>query len=606
MRRPRGDDGAYAILYALLLLTVLGLAALVIDLGMLRQNRRETRLAADAAAVAGAGQLDTISGAANPRQACLDAWSYLGTNLDFVVPGNTGCDIFPTVVTSCPASTDPVPAIGTVEEFTIAITWPVPDASTLLTAPNVTAAGGVSATQEVDPLVDGEDPCARIAVQVQQDQDPTFGAVFGADGAATTVTSVARATERAGVAGPIAALNVLEDNECQAILTSGQASIEIAAVGDRPGIVAVESSGRHPTGCPNNKPWVIDVAETASGGHVWANGLDGVGKGIIYSYALNPSANPDDAYNPGTIAPADDLLLPTPTLMAQRFGATPVTNIYDCLDATDCPDSPEKYVSTLKTRFDSATPQPYEHAGAFPATAFKTLSVANGVAGWPANCKVSDVVLVPAGNWYADCNTLEVSGTLVVAGGNLVTKGGVDVKSTGCFAMNVPITGVASCPTQNAAGEVVPGATDEGILFMRGGDFTKGAQAAIFVERTFVYMKSGHIDFGAGSGALYLTNPKPDEVGCDEECVNARFGKVSLWNESSDTQELGGQAAVVLRGILFVPNATFQYNGQASQVQTNAQFWANKLLITGQGTLVMAPDPNDSVARPEAATVLIR
>ncbi|HWL36275.1 MAG TPA: pilus assembly protein TadG-related protein [Frankiaceae bacterium] len=605
-RRPRGDDGAYAILYGLLLLAVLGMAALVVDLASLRQNRRETRLAADAAAIAGAGQLDTAAGTANPRQACVDAWSYLATNLGFTVPGTTGCGVLPETAAACPTN-PPAPTVarGTVDEFTIAITWPVADDSALLTEPNVTT--GDTVTQAIDPETDGEDPCGRIAVTVQQDQEPAFSSVFGQDGTATTVTSVARSTTTLGDEGPIAALNVLEDNECQAILTSGQASIEISAVDDRPGIIAVESSGRDPNDCPNNKPWVIDVAESAAGGHVWAHGVDGVGQGTIYSYALNSDANPGEAYNPDTIAPGSDLLLPTPEIMGERFGATPVTNIYDCAGTDDCPDSPEAYVTSLENAFDSNTPQPYAHSAVFSSTAFKTVSVANGILGWPNNCTVGTgaTIYVPAGNWYLDCNTVTVRGRLIFAGGNVVSRGGIHVEG-GCFAMNVPLLSATACPTQNALGEVVPSASTEGILFLRGGNFTKGSQGAIFVERSFVYMKTGHIAFGAGSGALYLTNPRPDTDSCDEECQNSRFGKLALWNESTQTQELGGQAAIVLRGILFVPNATFDYTGQAAQVQTNAQFWANKLEIGGQGTLVMAPDPNDSVARPESGTVLIR
>lgn len=603
--RPRGDSGAYAILYALLMLAMLGMAALVVDLAALRQNRRATRSASDAAAIAGARELDIVGGTANPREACEQAWSYLATNLGFTVPATTGCNAFPTSIVACPAT--PTTATGTVDDFTVAVTWPVPDTSTLLTQPNVRPAAAGVTDQAIDPEVDGDDPCSRIAVSVQEDQEASFASAFGATSASTTVTSVARSASTPGTDGPIAALNVLEDNDCQAIITSGQASVEIANVGDRPGIIAVESSGRDPNDCPNNEPWVIDVAETASGGHIWANGAGGVGTGTILSYALNTAANPTEAYNPDTIAPGSDLLLPTPTLMSQRFGATPVTNIYDCAaDPVNCPDSPEAYITTLEGRFDSATPQPYAHAGAYPSTAFKTVSVANGAVGaWSCTIGTGDTVYVPAGNWYVDCPTLTVRGRLIIAGGNVVTRGGINVDN-GCFAMNVPLLSASACPTQNALGEVVPPATSEGILFLRGGNFTKGAQAAIYVERTFVYMKSGAINFGAGSGALYLTNPKPDDASCDEDCQNSRFGKLALWNESSSTQSMGGQAAVVLRGILFVPNATFDYDGQASQVQTNAQFWANKIEIGGQGTLVMAPDPTDSIARPELGTVLIR
>ena len=67
--RTRDEDGAVAILMALLAALLLVTAALVVDLGLVRDTRRHTQVAADAAALAGANVLYPESGtctAANP------------------------------------------------------------------------------------------------------------------------------------------------------------------------------------------------------------------------------------------------------------------------------------------------------------------------------------------------------------------------------------------------------------------------------------------------------------------------------------------------------------------------------------------------------------
>ena len=61
------DRGAYAILYAVLLTVMVGMAALVLDLANLRLDRRTNRAAADSAAIAAAAELGQA--ASSPRDA---------------------------------------------------------------------------------------------------------------------------------------------------------------------------------------------------------------------------------------------------------------------------------------------------------------------------------------------------------------------------------------------------------------------------------------------------------------------------------------------------------------------------------------------------------
>lgn len=65
MRRPGSDDGAIAIMVAVLAIALFGFGAIVVDLGMARTVKQESQDSADAAALAGADALYT--GSSNPR-----------------------------------------------------------------------------------------------------------------------------------------------------------------------------------------------------------------------------------------------------------------------------------------------------------------------------------------------------------------------------------------------------------------------------------------------------------------------------------------------------------------------------------------------------------
>jgi hypothetical protein len=76
----RNDSGAIALLVAILSVALIGMAAIVIDAGMLYSQRRSMQTAADAAALAGVQDLP-----ANPASARSTANSYVDKN-----PGGTG------------------------------------------------------------------------------------------------------------------------------------------------------------------------------------------------------------------------------------------------------------------------------------------------------------------------------------------------------------------------------------------------------------------------------------------------------------------------------------------------------------------------------------
>ncbi|MGH9153055.1 MAG: pilus assembly protein TadG-related protein [Acidimicrobiales bacterium] len=85
------------------------------------------------------------------------------------------------------------------------------------------------------------------------------------------------------------------------------------------------------------------------------------------------------------------------------------------------------------------------------------------------------------------------------------------------------------------------------------------------------------------------------------------FEDLAVWTEASATSEIKGAGNTITGGVFFFPNATFNFSGQASQlIDLNAQFIARRLLLSGQGTLSMQPNPNDVVETPAPYFALIR
>lgn len=99
--RSTRDTGAYAILFAMLLVVIVGTASVVVDLALMRESRAQTRSAADAAVSAGAAALNAVDAQeSSPRLACEQAWAYLLENLGSLDDESGDCLAFPADATS--------------------------------------------------------------------------------------------------------------------------------------------------------------------------------------------------------------------------------------------------------------------------------------------------------------------------------------------------------------------------------------------------------------------------------------------------------------------------------------------------------------------------
>jgi Flp pilus assembly protein TadG len=619
--RAGDDSGVYAILYAALVLVLLGTASVVIDLAMLREARADTRSAADAAVLAAAAQLDAITPAnSNPQQGCKAAWQYLRQGLSSLPDGSSTCGTLPTDGTICAT-----PRVARYDNstWTVRITWPVPNTlsgqpNPLLADPDTVPA---NPGQAVYTLVDGPaDGCSRIALEVFKKNSLGFAGIFGTGGVSTRAASVGRTVKAGDFSEDVAALNLLERTNCEALTTSGQGSITVNGFGARAGIIAIESSG---TGgnplCGGSGAVIHPNANSLNWIH--ANGADGtVGGGLIEAYAMNspPTGNPTKVItNSAEVSPQ-------PVLLPSRSGTLPVTRIFDCTTGV-CADGGGPYITALKAAFGSASSVPTT----VPATlgAWRTLPgpdvpsfACNGGASAPA-------VTVPVGNWYINCPNngggpnggFQVQTLVIFKGGRIVTAGNVAVGTSGCLVINVD---TSSCPTVTPGTPTTPATLSQApngaatLLYVGGtGTLSTGSQASLIMPQTFTFINDGSTNLSGGSGsALFMTTPLAAgtplvSTACastDLACSYGIFHKLVLWSEGTADHTIGGQSAMGLRGVLYTPKAHSNLAGQATSAQQEAQFWTKTLDVGGQSELVMAADPDASLTRPTSGVALIR
>jgi Putative Flp pilus-assembly TadE/G-like len=563
-RRTAGpeDRGSILVITAMAMVAIVTLAAVVVDLGSLRLARRSSQGAVDFAATAGASGLNPDEGG-TAREACARAWAYLLLNAtDFSPAPSDPCGSFPDSL-ECTAGAAARSVSASAGSYIVRFVTPVPDGNPIMDGRH-------------DSSIDGL-PCQRFGVQLTRAVPFAFGPVVGQSGGTTTVHAVARLG--AGKSGTkLFALLILETEGCSALVTSGQASIRVRGTATRAGEIGVDTSatrGSNPLACRANK-FAVDPSGTGNSSIVAEPSTDGSLPGQLSEYALATSGAPY-AYDPNDVALG--ILSPRPSRLDQPFTRSPVDWRYNCRQlgrdgvggtADDCADwaTTGSYIDNLDAAYASGSSAPSGFA-TFPRAGVPT-DVCSQAPGAP------DPDL-PPGNWYVDCSTFDVKSQFTFEGGNVVFRGDVTVATGSRLTINAN------------------GAQDAWVV-IRNGSLDKDATGSLDLRHAFVYLKNGHIALNAGSGSLRWDAPN-----------GGNFEDLALWSESTDQELLGGQASLALEGVFFTPNADpFTFSGQAGQFQARAQFITRRLEATGQGTLVMSPDPDRAVLVEDASISLIR
>lgn len=566
------------VLYAILLVALIGIVAVVLDLTALRHDRRASRTTADLAAVAGVMDLDPFFGG-SPKEACLSAWAYFLANTPEVTGAADPCSAFDGQNDATCNPAVPIEATqANAGPYSVTITWPVPDTSPLMQS-------------RLNGDFDGA-ACERLAVRVTRTRGFLFAPLIGSTEGSTGASAVARTSAGDSLA-EIASLVVLDPYACEALYTSGQGKVWVyPAVGSdgvvRPGIITVDSAGTQE--CEPNSPYTIDAkgeqnSEIKAGVVSVVDGRATVDptKGLIFSHALLVG-NAATAFDPSDANDNPPRLAPRPR-PGRRVTRSVVDHKYNCktgypdyhgIPIGDCPKAGviSPYIDDLRAyiRNDILAPGA---AGDF--------QIYTG----PCNTQPLDPPIALNGNWWINCPDGFVINNSVTFGpdsfsgqpGRVVFQGGVNVKGT--LSINAGVSG-------------------DTYAYLRTGNFQKGDQASLTLHRTFVYINSGRLDFGAGDGTLIWIAPE-----------DGNFEDLALWAETPCQNpkpcKLGGQASLQLIGVFFMPEALpFVYSGQPVQTQTQAQFFTRRLEAGGQGALIMAPDPERNIPTPVTSAYLIR
>lgn len=532
-RRLRGDEGAYLLLYALMTVAIFGMAALVLDLAAIRQDRRDARLSADLAATAGAADLEIANpfGAIN---ACNAAWAYLAANTRDLVATPPNC--VATFSAPCNALTPARTLTVTAAPYAIEITNPVPDTHPLMTRElnkgdepqAVTASDGV--------------PCERLGVRIRRARDANFGPIVGFMGRTTDVHSVARSAQTTA-GGTFVTVAGLAPTGCNVVTMSTMQELRVGGGSGAPGVVWADSDGQ---GCTAGTYVLNPNGERISV-------LDVAGTGAIYAWASTLG-------RAGVVAPLPPAVSPAATVAPRPLGTEPFDDRYNCTDASCAPNPPA--INLLRAALGGPLPP----AGFVPfADCSGGTQPAQGV------------------SYFVTC--AQVTGPLTFTG-DVVFAGSIQVTNRGCLAVNS-----AGC------GGTVAIARDS-VVYARG-DLSNPGQGDVYLEQTMVYAQ-GLILLDRGNAALRWTAP-----------LSGVFEDLLLWAEAPGTHYIEEQNTIwQLEGALFVPNGTLELRASTPLPKPppvlEAQIYAGRLSIVGNGILSLEPTAGRGVIAPVRTVRLIR
>ena len=608
--RPQDDErGAYLIIWALLATALFTMVAIVIDLGQLRQTRRDAQRVADLAALASGEKLSAMP--QNPQGACQDIMGYIRTNLDDLPPATSlPCSSLPASCTAGnPLYVPPIPATppknGTVTAgpYTITVRFPVPAAEIA----DARFVGGVTPR-------DGK-LCQRIRVTIARVRGTTFAGILGVGQLTTKATAVARASEPQSERVP--SLWLLDPQGCTSLEVSGTGTT--VHVGDDttspviPGVVTIDSDGSKCSGSQT-------TISAGGGSKLRVVPTTGDLVGSINLHALPVAAttcNPATYHDcdPANFSGSDPNIYPFPERQENRATRGPIDWLFDCkgsypayrvstttspvsVPIDPCPDyvddlTTEAHITVLRKSVNPSWASPGDGVGTRP-TDFREFP---GDPATPGNCN-NPPLEFPVGNWYVNCNTFSVKDPIEFKGGNVVFDGNVAITAGGVLSVNTGNPKATMKPECQAklAGCLTESSQNAAFVYVRKGDVSVAGGGGLNVHHTAVYQDNGIITFNA-QGTLRWTSP-----------AEGPLKALAFWNETdSGSFSISGGAAMYLDGIFFTPFAhPFDIAGGSPTTQQKAQFVSQQAKITGGGTLNVAPDAFDFAKLEPEKAILIR
>ena len=584
-RRSNDERGMVLVLFAAMMVALLGMSAIVVDLSQQRSSRRSAQVIADLAALGGGKSLS----AGDPGQACVDAITYLNTNVKDLSPkinavgfctqpGNnvalTNCNVTGGAVQASPSTT--------VGRYAVTLAYPVLDED--MTDARYAGKG----------KRDGS-PCQRMGVRVGIRDNTYFGRVFGASSLEVSRLAVVKMSNSRG--SRIPALWLLDPYGCVSLSISGGARLTLGDTSVSPpipGVATIDSDG---TQCNQNQT-TLDAGGT--GTFLKAIPTTGVNPGVISLYALPVDAETcvgnacDQAdVNNGSISPQ-----PVPAL--ERATRAPIDWRYNCKRGPTVftPAYPAYHgVPMHDCPVDINLPPFVDQFTAIVGTSGQPVN--SSFTRWTdtKSCNNPSGQIVVSGNTWVDCNQLNIgAGTDIVFNGNVVFDG--KVKMTGGSLRFNPSNPASALPSacRLAVTVTCAASSSQGAAwgYFRNGDLDVTG-GTIRMDHTLIFQRGGGIKQTAGVAPTW----SPPSEG--------PFRALSLWSEAHTDFTITGGGGLSLTGVFFTPEANpFKLTGGGGVNQQHAQFIAYKLTLSGSGELKLAPDLEEYVAIPPKAGTLIR
>lgn len=607
--RPRGDDGVYAILYALLVVVLLGMSAIVVDLSSLRADRRDSRNAADVASLAAVADLGI--GPWTPRAACNSAWTYLWTSLNLTAPpaSTNPCNGFQVSYATCPSGPiTPLPTSAAYKGISVTFTWPIPSTSNLLLNPDGETANTPSRGYNV--AFDGSaGGCDRFGVHIARSRTFGLAAGLGVASGRSAAESVARKTTNPGSDEFTYPLVVLDETTCTALSVGGTGANLLVTSGGSAfpnvaGRIAVDSNGT--TSC-GGQASILNV-----NGNTFIQTQDAVNvtsdptlRGAIEVFG--PSGLPAKTTAPGTAVPCNP-------------GPAPLNT--PCVGQTLARPS-----RVTRSPFDLAFKVPIDQLGAALSPVISTTGGWYALTGGACNANFTGTAALGSQyfvNCPAESNTWKLtktwsfpSGSTVIVNGDLVlgSQGG----NTGCFATNVD---VAWSVANLCAGTFKPLSTTltaAGVVQVRGAVDAQGA-GNLILPGTFFNMigRTGlnNPEFNGTSfsnifwTAPYYANKVAAKNACDAAPTGMPapqcFRNLAYWTETNAQNTIQGGASLTLEGTFFLGRAPLKVGGTGAISVTKSQFVARTIVSGGNKLLTFTPDPERTTGVPTYGVTLIR
>ncbi|CAA9213940.1 MAG: hypothetical protein AVDCRST_MAG10-277 [uncultured Acidimicrobiales bacterium] len=653
------ERGAVMMLTAFITVGALMMVALVVDLGQLRVDRRTNKSVADVAARAGIGRLafGPWSGVCKAREFLLgnakgfssfDTGSETWSNANALVYGANPC---PSVVSApdanpckpnLPSSWAKLQATARQGRFTIEIQsgYVLPDPR----FPSDATMGDTGGTEH--------GACDNLAVIISERQEPSFAQVGGHGSTVVRTRSVGRLNS-AETLDFVAALQLLELHDCDVLQTGGAGTRVIAQpYGVYPGTFQIDSDA---TGaCPQP---IINGQATAGGPSIVACSVT----------STNPDCDPGVGSRASRIGVYAKNFNKPDSIVATSYPSTYGDTAAVASPRTGRKYSDLRYRENVVALDDDAEAVITGNSGRPPGCSAASLVLSNTCTGNGLTWRVVQglecssllsgllvpLVLTNQNVWF-NCSSFSVSAPLTLSAANsyvvftgklsvssaftitdprkvyvggeaAANKIGVDVGSGGVFKVNTG--GVPLCSARTG-----PGHSNRFVI--GNGRFKAGSGAIVKLCQTFTFLASGYnkvpttdgtvpcsttactnytgtIDVSSGasvdlSAANEITGRLPSE---SELKTTNPFEDLGLWTEAGGaTNGLSGGASTSLTGVFFLPNAEpfTLAGGGALPIELSAQFVSTTLKVTGNGTVNLVPNPEDSIPVRIYTTLLVR